>query len=162
MDSLAAYLRSLQKLLRRRGETSDRAEDLVQEAYLRMQVYCKEGHEVRRPEAFLLRTVLNLAVDVRRREHRDRYETDTVEELHLPDLAPTPDEVFAAEQRLIRTRNTLDRVSRRTRQVFFMHRLQGYSYVEIAKRLGISVSSVEKHIASAVTVLAIEGNENES
>lgn len=162
MDHLDAYLRSLKKLLRRRGETIDRAEDLVQEAYLRMHVYCREGNEVRKPEAFLMRTVLNLAVDMKRREHRDRYEIESIEELHLVDLAPTPDEVFASEQRLIRTRNRLDRVSRRTRQVFFMHRLQGFSYEEIAKQLAISVSSVEKHIASAVTVLAIERHENES
>lgn len=156
MDSLLSYLRYLQRLLRRRGETSERAEDLVQEAYLRMQVYCKDGHEVREPQAFLMRTVLNLAIDARRREHRDLYETQTVEELHVACFAPTPDEVFAAEQRLLRIRNALDRVSRRTRQVFFMHRLQGFSYAEIAKRLSISVSAVEKHIASAITILAIE------
>ncbi len=156
MDSLAAYMRFLTKLLRRRGESTDRAEDLVQEAYLRMQVYCREGREVHQPEAFLMRTVLNLAIDARRREHGHLYETETVEELQLAALAPSPDEVFAAEQRLMRIRGTLDRVSRRTRQAFFMHRLQGFSYAEIASQLGISVSAVEKHIASAVTILAIE------
>jgi len=37
-----------------------------------------------------------------------------------------------------------------------MHRLQGFSHMEIASKLGISKSAVEKHIASAVTVLAME------
>lgn len=156
MNSLTSFLQHLQQLLRRRGETRERAEDLVQEAYLRMQVYCKEGHEVREPEAFLARTALNLAVDLRRRDHVNLYEAERVEELQLPDLAPAPDEVLAAEQRLLQIRNRLDRASRRTRQVFFMHRIQGFSYEEIARRLSISVSSVEKHIASAVTLLAIE------
>lgn len=156
MDSLFAYLRHLTRLLRGRGETHERAEDLVQEAYVRMQAYCKQGNEVRAPEAFLLRTALNLAIDVQRRERRNLYEAETIEDLRLEDLAPSPDELFAAEQRLLRMRNTLDRVSRRTRQVFFLHRLEGFSHAEIAERLGISTSAIEKHIASAVTILALE------
>jgi DNA-directed RNA polymerase specialized sigma24 family protein len=49
MSSLLRYLRNLQRYLRRRGESPERAEDLVQEAYLRMQLYCKEGGAVREP-----------------------------------------------------------------------------------------------------------------
>jgi DNA-directed RNA polymerase specialized sigma24 family protein len=37
-----------------------------------------------------------------------------------------------------------------------MHRLQGYSHAEIASKLNVSKSAVEKHIASAVTILAME------
>jgi len=37
-----------------------------------------------------------------------------------------------------------------------MHRLQGFSHAEIASKLAVSKSAVEKHIASAVTILAME------
>ncbi len=156
MHALIAHLRYLRKLLRKRGATPELAEDLVQEAMLRLHAYAHEGKEVRNAEAFLMRTALNLAVDTHRHERADRFEAAPVEELELIDLAPTPDEVFEAEQRLHRMKDTLDRVSRRTREVFFMHRLQGLSHAEIGKLLGISVSAVEKHVASAVTILAIE------
>jgi RNA polymerase sigma factor (sigma-70 family) len=63
---------------------------------------------------------------------------------------------LAAEQRLLRMKETLDRVSRRTREVFFMHRLQGLSHAEIARNLGVTTSAVEKHIATALTILTIE------
>jgi DNA-directed RNA polymerase specialized sigma24 family protein len=35
-----------------------------------------------------------------------------------------------------------------------MHRLYGLSYAQIAQNLGLSVSSIEKHIASALAALA--------
>jgi RNA polymerase sigma factor (sigma-70 family) len=156
MHGLSVHLKYLKKLLRRRGRTCEEAEDLVQEAFVRMQVYCQQGGVVREPEAFLVRTVLNLAVDARRRDRRDLYERQSVEDMYLVDLSPSPDEVFAAEQRLLRIRRSLAVLSERTQQAFFLHRLEGFSYAEIAQRLGVSVSAVEKHIANAVAVLAME------
>jgi RNA polymerase sigma factor (sigma-70 family) len=156
MHGLSVHLQYLKKLLRRRGRTCEEAEDLVQEAFVRMQVYCQQGGVVREPEAFLVRTVLNLAVDARRRDRRDLYERQSVEDMYLVDLSPSPDEVFAAEQRLLRIRRSLAALSERTQQAFFLHRLEGFSYAEIAQRLGVSVSAVEKHIANAVAVLAME------
>jgi|HubBroStandDraft_1064217.scaffolds.fasta_scaffold707142_1 RNA polymerase sigma factor (sigma-70 family) len=156
MDGLSVHLLYLKKLLRRRGRTLEEAEDLVQEAYVRLQVYCKEGGTVREPEAFLVRTVLNLSIDARRRDRRDLYENQSVEDLYLVDLSPSPDEVFAAEQRLMKIRCSLEGLSERTQEVFFLHRLEGFSYAEIAQRLRVSVSAVEKHIASAVATLAME------
>ena len=156
MFSLASRLQSLRRLLRRRGASAAEAEDLVQEAVLRLHIYTREGGEVRNPNAFLIRTALNLAVDAHRRSRGDLYEREPVDELNLIDLSPAPDEILAAEQRLRRMKDALDRVNPKTREVFFMHRLQGFSHAEIAQQLRISVSSVEKHIASAVTLLAIQ------
>ncbi len=156
MHALFGQLRRLKKLLRRRGASNADAEDLVQEAVLRLHVYTNQGHEVRDEAAFVMRTAMNLAIDARRHARADRYEYEPVEKLKLPDIGPSPDEVCAAEQRLMRMKQTLDQVSPRTRDIFFMHRLQGLSHEEIAQRLGISKSAVEKHIASAVTTLAME------
>jgi RNA polymerase sigma factor (sigma-70 family) len=155
MGAFASQLAWLKRILRLRGATREEAEDLVQEAVLRLHVYTQQGGEVRNHEAFLARTAMNLAVDARRHGRVELYEKQPIEDLDLVDLSPRPDEIFAAEQRLLKMKETLDRVSSRTREVFVMHRLQGYSHAEIARSLGITVSAVEKHVASAVTVLAI-------
>jgi RNA polymerase sigma factor (sigma-70 family) len=145
----------MQRMLQRRGRTREESEDLIQEAFLRMQEYCEKGGEVRQPEGFLVRTALRLAMNARRDEHRDLYADENVEELtFVVDTNPTPDEVLAAEQCLNRMRDALDSVSRRTRDVFFMHRLDGLSYAQIAGKLGVSVSAIEKHNASALATLA--------
>lgn len=151
-----SLLRRVKRLLRRHGASPEDAEDLVQEAVLRLHVYARAGNEIRSPESLVVRTALNLAIDAARQSHADLYEATPVDELTIADTQPRPDEVFAAEERLICMREALDRVSLRTREVFFMHRLQGFSHAEIASRLGVSKSAIEKHIASAVTILAMQ------
>jgi RNA polymerase sigma factor (sigma-70 family) len=161
MGRLPMYFRRLLLLLLRRGRTREEAEDLIQDAFLKMQEYCERGGQVRQPEGFLVRTVLRLAANARRDAHRNLYCEEPVENLTLiVDTTPTPDEVLAGDQCLERMRDALDAVSRRTRDVFFMQRLDGLSYAQIAQRLGVSISAVEKHIATALAILA-DANQQE-
>lgn len=148
-----SYFPRLEKLLRRRGSTREEAEDLIQEAFLRVKIYCDEGGEVKEPEAFLVRTVLNLSRDVRAHEHRDLYVAERVENLAIADIGPTPDEVLALEDRLKELELALAGTSPRTREAFLMHRLNGLSYAQIADHFDVSVSSIEKHIARAMSAL---------
>jgi RNA polymerase sigma factor (sigma-70 family) len=155
MNRLPAYFRHIRKILLRRGRTPEEAEDLIQEAFLKMQEYCDRGGKVHEPEGFLVRTVLRLAANARRDAHRDLYAEERIEELILLiDTNPTPDEVLAGHECLERMRDALDTVSQRTREVFFMQRIDGLSYAEIAGRLRVSISAVEKHMASALVIVA--------
>ena len=155
MVGLPMYFRRLRSVLRRRGRTQEEAEDLIQEAFLKMQEYCEQGGRVHQPEGFLMRTVLRLASNARRDAHRELYCDQRVEDLTLLiDASPTPDEVLAGDQCLQRMREALDAASGRTRDIFFMQRLDGLSYAQISERTGLSISAVEKHMASALAILA--------
>jgi len=59
----------------------------------------------------------------------------------------------------MRVKAGLEKLPPRTREILLMHRLNNLTYSEIASRLGISSSAVEKHIAKAAVFLAkwIEG-----
>jgi DNA-directed RNA polymerase specialized sigma24 family protein len=50
-------------------------------------------------------------------------------------------------------RKTLDAVSCRIRDVVFLQRIHGFSYAQISRQMQIPVSTVEKDIARAMTVL---------
>jgi RNA polymerase sigma-70 factor (ECF subfamily) len=63
------------------------------------------------------------------------------------------DEVFAARARLRRVQEGLDQLPDRTRQIFILYRLEDMKCREIADRIGISESAVEKHIAKAMYFL---------
>ena len=45
----------------------------------------------------------------------------------------------------------LDGLGGRTREIFLMAQLDGLSYVEIGRRLGVSVTTVKKHAVRALT-----------
>ena len=155
MARLSARFARLMKVCRRRGRSQEEAEDLIQEAFLRLHEYCRET-EVRDEEAFLARTVSNLAINEYRRERIVSFSRETVEELEqttgLSDSSPGPERICAAQQRLDEITRTLGAVSERTCQIFLAQRA-GYSYEEIAVDLGISQRTVQKHIARAMLLL---------
>ena len=155
MARLSVRFAHLMKVCRRRGRSQEDAEDLIQEAFLRLHEYCRKA-EVRDEEAFLTRTVSNLAISQYRREKIVSFAQETVEELEqtagLSDSYPGPERICAAQQRLDEITRTLGAVSDRTCQIFLAQRA-GYSYEEIAADLGISHRTVQKHIARAMFLL---------
>lgn len=148
MDGVRLLLSKLRRLLASRGRSPEDIDDLMQEAFLRLQLYCRDT-TVHNSEAFLVRTALNLSAMQGRRAQVGRSVTDEDEVLAVMDSAPAPDEVYAAQQRVSRVKAGLQRLGPRSREAFLLHRLEGLSYVQIAEQLGISVSMVEKHIARA-------------
>ncbi|HEY0686151.1 MAG TPA: sigma-70 family RNA polymerase sigma factor [Steroidobacter sp.] len=152
MDELRTLLFKLRRLLRSRGRTVDDTDDLIQEAFLRLQLYCRD-HAVEKKEAFLVRTALNLSTDQARRDQRAPLQQGLLEEIVLIDPYPSPDEVYASQKRLLRWKQGVAALSPRRREVFLLNRVEGYSFPQIADRLGITLSMVEKHAAKAVLFL---------
>jgi RNA polymerase sigma factor (sigma-70 family) len=133
--------------LMRRGRSSHEADDLVQEAWIRLSAYERE-QAVEKPAAFLMRTAFNLSIDA----HRMRIshgEEVLIDEVVLLDEAPSAETVLLAKQRVARLGPCLPRLTDKTRQIFLSHRVDGMSYKEIARQHGLSVSTVEKHVAKA-------------
>ena len=156
MASLKEARARVLKWLTRKGRSRPDAEDLIQEACLRLHEYCWTGHAVVNKEAFLNKVARRLSIDQYRAAQRHPSVDVAVEEIaqRLQIYAPgtQPDEVLDSEQRLENIRKELDARSIRMRQVFFAHRA-GYSYKKIAAEFKISASSVEKDIARAVLII---------
>ena len=148
-----AHFERLLRFLRRMGRSREDAEDLIQEAMLRMHVY-GQAVAVNNEEAFLRQAVRNLSIDQHRRE-RLKVEVGIDEPQARGTFMAseaTPEDLLVAEQRLANIRTVLDGVSRRTRDIYFAHRA-GYSYAEISQHLGISHMTIKRHIARALLAL---------
>lgn len=152
MDEIKLLFLKLRRLLYSRGKSLDDTDDLIQEAFLRLQQYHRD-HPVKHTEAFLVRTVLNLLTDQRRKARLANIVPGALESLPLPDPGPQQDAVFDGQKRLRRFKAGLRELSPRRREVFILHRIEGYSFAQIAQRLGITVSMAEKHAARAMLAL---------
>lgn len=111
---------------------------MIQEAFLRLQIYYRRGIPVRQPKAFLTRTALRLSINARRDEHRDLWSSEEIEDLPLLDLEAMPEDVLAAEHLLKRMHQTLESISPQTRDFFYLNRVDGLSYAQIAKLHGVT------------------------
>jgi RNA polymerase sigma factor (sigma-70 family) len=142
----------LQRLLQRRGRSIDDAEDLIQESFLRLHIYSGDT-DVSQKEAFLVRTALNLSIDQHRRERVAAVVPFDVNALPLRDPYPTPDVICADRERLRHFRAGLLTLNPRQQEVFFLNRIEGLSTTEVAQRLGLSVSMVEKYATRAMRAM---------
>ena len=105
------------------------------------------------PAGFLVQTAANIAVDIHRHERFTAIEPGDAAVMDVADAAPLQDEVLATRARLERVQQGLAMLPPRTREIFLMHRIEGAKYREIAARLNLSQSAVEKHIAKAALFL---------
>lgn len=133
--------------LMRRGRSEADADDLVQEAWIRLTRY-ERDHAVDQPEAFLMRAALNLSIDAHR-QRQVRGEDVAIEDVVLIDATPSAEAMLLARERLARLSQGLARLNDKTRAIFLALRVDGLSYQEIARQHRISVSAVEKHVAKA-------------
>lgn len=153
MNEIRLLLLKLRRLLHRRGRNTDDTDDLIQEAFLRLQQY-RHTHDIGQPEAFLVRTALNLSADLYRHQRVASVVPAALETLPLVDPTPSPDVALEGQERLHRFRRGLLALSPRQREVFILHRIEGYSFPQISRQLEISVSMAEKHAARAMIFLA--------
>jgi RNA polymerase sigma factor (sigma-70 family) len=157
MDGLKKLRQALLRRLVRRGALPQDAEDAIHDAFVRL-CLAQRKQTVRNPAAFLTDVVMKVRIEKWRSAQRYHklFVDEPTEELELVDLSPRPEEFLQADQRLERMWRRLGGVSPRTREVFFLHRLQGLSYAQIAASMGISVSAIEKHIARAALLICDE------
>ena len=122
------------------------AEDLVQEAYLRLH---REG-DVRAPKAFLTTVVTRLAID-HLRSARVRRETYTGDWLPEPLVsAPGTDEQVEHDETVsIAFLVLLERLEPVERAVYVLHELLGFSHDEIAPVVGKSVANCRQILRRA-------------
>jgi RNA polymerase sigma factor (sigma-70 family) len=151
MKSRPAHFERLLNFLRRKGRSHEDAEDLIQEAMLRLHRYRRTEVPVVNEEAFLTHAVQNLSIDLhRRQEVRREFSFERVSPTLIEPT--TPERSLDAEQRLHRIGALLEAASLRTREIYFAHRA-GYSYDEIAAHFNISHITIRRHIARALLVV---------
>jgi len=129
----------------------DLAQDVTQEAFVRLwerrESWTGEGSV----QALLYRIVRNLALDLRKA--RAREEVRTQEVAGGVNSVPTPLELTASVEFERAFRSALDSLSPRRREVYELVRLEGLSYREVGEILEIAPQTVANHLSAAMAFL---------
>lgn len=138
----------------------EEAEDLAQEAFLRLHRSLPNFRGESRISTWLYRTTTRLAIDHLRRERikrklfffrKDNAAPDPVELACDPGSNPARD--FQSQQAMQALQKSLSRLSARQQVIFTLRHYEGLPLQEIAAHLGLQTGTVKAHLHRAVTQL---------
>ena len=138
----------LRGLLYRRIGCTERAADLAQDVFLRL-LSRDAPPALNQPRAYLARIAHGLLVDDRRRRNLEEAWRQIVANRPQEDM-PSAESQAVILEALARIDRLIEGLSPRARQVLLYSRLEGWSHARIASELGVSLSTVEKDMATAL------------
>jgi len=153
---LAAEMRpALVKYFRRKTGNAAEAEDLAQDVLVRALGHA-DWTSSEQAKGYIFRAAVNRWHDHlrRRRAHGTPVSFDAATEREWGVESP-PERVLVAREELHRVAQVLDSLSERTRTVLMLIRFEQMKAATVADMLGISVSAVNKHLASALAALSV-------
>lgn len=125
-------------------------DDIAQETFIRAFKAEQKG-TIEYPKAYIYRIARNLALETLAK--KSTRLTDFIEDSVM-------DHTLISETNVEEQVNTLERLDKvklaiaelppQCQKVFIMHKVYGFKYKEIAHQLGVSVSTVEKHIMTGL------------
>ncbi len=139
----------LRHWIRSRLDCADQASDLAHETFIKVLIQDR-AEELRAPKAYLSSIARGLLVDLFRRRSVEQTYLDALKaQPAQSDISP--ETRHSIIETLVEIDHMLDSLSERGRQIFLMVQLDGLSYIEISRRLGVSVNTVRKHFIRAMT-----------
>lgn len=137
----------LQGWLRKKTGNPFDAADLAQSTFLKV-LGAQRLDQVQEPRAYLTTIARNLLINQVRRQAIEQAYLDALAALPEP-VAPPPEVRLMALETLVEIDRRLGRLPVLAKQAFLLAQLEGLGHGEIAAELGISVSTVKRHLAKA-------------
>lgn len=131
-------------------DSQTRAQDAVQEVFLRLWKRKEHLDTTTHTRALLYKAVRNLSLNTIRNEQRRQA---LLEDMDYPESPPDPDVETSSEILKSYVRNWIAELPARRREAFELSRFEGFRYAEIANVMGISTKTVENHIVLALQFL---------
>lgn len=154
METLArTYAPALKRFFQRRILEHADVDDLVQEVFLRL---TRRGtlSDLTNVEGYVFQTAANILRDrLRQRFSHQVKDHQPIGEDHVEDTAFSPERVLLGREAVARLTAAIQGLPPRTQATFILLRVEGLSRVDAARRLDVSLSTLDKDMAKALDVL---------
>ena len=125
-------------------------DDIAQETFVRAFLAEQKG-DIQHPKAYIYRVARNLAFETltKKSAQLTSYIEDSCDQSLLESEVNIEDKAIVTEK-FDRVKVAIADMPPQCQRVFIMHKVYGFKYREISQQLGISVSTVEKHIMTGL------------
>ena len=143
------YHTDILKFLRKKFGSHHDAEDIVQDTFHNV-LRNVELEEIEHPLPYIYKTANNLALNrIRSQNQHSKY----LNSIDIEESGNNLERDIFAHRALEQVQLSIARMPKQCRTTFEMSRFQNKTYSQISEELGISVSTVEKHIIKALNYL---------
>lgn len=154
VDQIFVYQAQHRSYAYRLTRNPEEAEDLVQEAYARL-FRLDNWAEIANPHAFTMRIIHNEAMERFRKARLVQLDQSlSLQALEPEDDQPLPDRVAMARDELRRLAGQLENLPPRCREAVRLRKIENLPPREVAAKMDISVSTLEKHLSKGLRLLA--------
>jgi len=149
LDEVAAqYKTPLLRFFQRRVDRPEDADDLVQDVFSRLAA--QDLATIANIHGYVFQVAANVLRDKARRASVRSIMTATPDGFDVEDEAGfTPERIMQSREALQMIVTALYELPQIVRMVFSLYHFDGIAQVEISRRMGLSLSTVEKHMAKA-------------
>lgn len=140
-----AYREKVLRYFLKKTNCRSDAEDLLQNTFLNVWKYRESLSEAHSTDQQLFFIARNVFIDYTRRQNKIRKIAGAAG--NLPVSYSAPQEAYSEISRL---QTLLIQLPEARRKAFILHKMEGYSYKEVAEQLSLSLKSIDNHISRAL------------
>ncbi len=142
------YSRALYLNLFKLMKSESAAEEVLQDIFLLIWEKRETIATINNFSSYIYRIAENKACDFFRKLKRDRKLHDYIREVASGEYAVVEDIILYEEESKLLNK-AMENLSPQRKKIFFLCKIQGESYLEVSRLLGISTSTINDHIVKA-------------
>lgn len=140
-------------------KSSKLAEEIVSDTFVKIWHKKRKLHEIRDVKSYLYIITRNACFNHLRSSKEELISLDDIQDFQLPAMHSSDRESFQ-EEMLELIHQAIDSLPPKCKMAFSLAKIQGLRYKEISNIMGISVNTINNHIAKALELILEALNEH--
>jgi RNA polymerase sigma-70 factor (family 1) len=128
------------------------AEEILQELFVKLWTGRENLDADKSFRSYLFKIAENLVYDFFRRAARDKKMEAYLVSVAAPQNSPTEEQLYYKEGNHV-LNQAIELLSPKRKQVYILCKVEGKSYEEVSRLLGVSISTINEHIVKASQVV---------